>query len=368
MSRIIDTLKKQWSLVLLECLLLALFIGHVVTEKGQLFHWNFIDQLENMAYDARVILSTEESVDDRIVIVDIDEQSLLELGRWPWGRDKLAKLTHQLFTTYDVEIVGFDVVFAEPDQSSGLAILEQLGKTDFKDVQPYQQRLKRLRSRLDFDRLFIRSLKDKPVVLGYFFRSFAEDEEVVKAGKLPKPMFTAEDFPASDFAPPSAEGYGASLAEITKAAAGAGHFNPTLDDDGSVRRVPLFYDFDGKYYESLSLAMVRHLLEAEAIEPVYGFNFYKSFYNSPDYFRIGNRKIPVDEHSNVLVPYRGKEGSFPYISAVDVIKGEVDPALLKDRIVLVGSSAKGLFDLRTTPVQSALPGVEVHANLISGYF
>ncbi len=368
MNKILDRLKKQLPLIGLELLLLLIFVLHVVTDRGQFFHWNFIDQIENMAYDARVILSAQETVDDRIVIVDIDEKSLLEVGRWPWGRDQLAKLTNQLFEKYKVEVVGFDVVFAEPDNSSGLQILEKLANNQFKDVAEYQQRLKKIKPSLDYDQLFTKSLKDRPVILGYFFESFEEGEEVIKAGKLPKPIFSSKEFAARNFQPPSAQGYGASLESIFNSAKGAGHFNPTLDGDGSVRRVPIFYEYDDNFYESLSLAIIRHIMKSKTVEPIYGFNFYLSDYKSPDYFKVGDRKIPVDENSNVLVPYRGKEGSFPYISAVDVIKGKVDKSILYDRVVLVGSSAKGLFDLRNTPVQSALPGVEVHANLISGVF
>lgn len=368
MGKLLEQLRKQLPLVGLELLLLLLFVLHVITDKGQLFHWNFIDQIENIAYDARVILSTQESVDERIVIVDIDEKSLFEIGRWPWGRDKLAKLTDRLFEQYQVEVVGFDVVFAEPDNSSGLQILEKLADKEFRDVTEYQQRLKKLRPALDYDRRFINSLKGRPVILGYFFSSFDEGEEVITAGKLPEPVFTEDDFAGTNFNPPSADGYGASLKTISDSTYSAGHFNPFLDDDGSVRRVPMLYEFNGNYYESLSLAIVRYILKNKEIEPVHGFNFYWSHYNSPDFFRVGDRKIPIDERSNVLVPYRGKEGSFPYVSAVDVINGKVEKSVLHDKIILVGSSAKGLFDLRNTPVQSALPGVEVHANLISGIF
>ena len=368
MNKLIERLKKQLPLVGLELLLLLLFVMHVVTDRGQLFHWNFIDQIENIAYDARVILSTKESVDDRIVIVDIDEKSLSQIGRWPWGRDKLAVMTNKLFDHYKVELVGFDVVFAEPDNSSGLQILDKLARNEFKGVTQYQQRLKQIRSSLDYDQLFIESLKDRPVILGYFFESFTEGEEVIKVGKLPKPVFSAKEFAGTDFDPPAAEGYGASLESITDSAYRAGHFNPYLDEDGSVRRVPLFYEFNDNYYESLSLAMLRYIMKSESVDPVYGFNFYLSNYNSPDYFKVGNRKIPVDKHSNVLIPYRGKEASFPYVSAVDVINGEVDKEILHDKYIFVGSSAKGLFDLRNTPVQSAFPGVEIHANLISGVF
>ena len=104
-----------------------IFLGHAFTESGSLFHSSFIERLENLAYDARVRLTMPNDVDDRIVIVDIDEKSLSKIGRWPWGRDKMASLINQLFDHYKVEMVGFDIVFASPDESSGLSMLEKTG-------------------------------------------------------------------------------------------------------------------------------------------------------------------------------------------------------------------------------------------------
>ena len=85
-----------------------------------------------------------------------------------------------------------------------------------------------------------------------------------------------------------------------------------------------------------------------------------------DYLKVSDHLIPINERSEVLVPYRGREGSFPYISAIDVIDGSADLSALNDRIIIIGTSAKALFDLRATPVQEDYPGVEVHANLIAG--
>ena len=107
---------------------LILFLLHAATW----LRMGFIDRLENLAYDKRLTLTMPNTLEKRIVIVDIDERSLAAEGRWPWGRDKLAQLLDHLFTTYKVGLTGFDIVFAEPDTSSGLDILETLGGTEFK--------------------------------------------------------------------------------------------------------------------------------------------------------------------------------------------------------------------------------------------
>lgn len=91
-----------------------------------------LHKLDNYIYDARLRLTTLGGIDERIVILDIDEKSLAEVGRWPWSRNKLAELTTRLFDDYNIKVLGFDVVFAEPDQSSGLSSLDTLANGPLK--------------------------------------------------------------------------------------------------------------------------------------------------------------------------------------------------------------------------------------------
>jgi len=163
----------------------------------------------------------------------------------------------------------------------------------------------------------------------------------------------------------SAIGYGANLPELQANAVAAGHFNPDIDVDGIVRRVPLLYEFEGNYYESLSLAMSRQILGVDRLEPLLADDIAGN-YATVEWFRLGHIRIPVDEFAQAIVPYRGKQGSFPYVSATDVLNSQAAADILEDTIVLIGTSAPGLFDLRSTPVQNKFPGVEIHANLIAG--
>ena len=146
-----------------------------------------------------------------------------------------------------------------------------------------------------------------------------------------------------------------------------GHFNSRTDDDGVIRRVPMLAEYDGAYYEPLSLAMVRVLLGSPpvtAITPDQALA--PKGYPDLEWLQVGSLKIPVDDDGRALVPYRGRKGSFKYFSIVDVMNERIDPAELRGKIVLVGTTAPGLLDLRATPVDPLYPGVEVHANLISG--
>ncbi len=307
------------------------------------------------------------TVDERIVIVDIDEKSLAGLGRWPWGRDTMAKLTNQLFDGYGIFLVGFDIVFAEEDKSSGLHILNKLADNELNDQKEFIQRVTELAKELDYDQLFLDSLSNRRVVLGYYFNSASGEEGKLVSGKLPQPVYSAEEFEGINIKARSATGYAANLTRFQMDTTAAGHFNPSIDIDGVVRRIPMLYEYNGDYYESLSLAMARTLKDVDVIIPVFeGSNETGSEYFELESLQVGDLNIPVDDHIQALVPYRGKQSSFKYISAVDVINGTIDKSELKDKIALIGTSTPALFDLRSTPVAEVFPGVEVHANMLAG--
>lgn len=347
----------------LGILLVLAMLGH----SGRLYQVGFLNHLDSIIYDAKVRLTMPRTMDERIVILDIDEKSLAEQGRWPWGRDKLAQLMDKLFQDYGVRLVGFDVVFAEPDASSGLPSLEGLARRELRDNPAFQGVLRDLRPTLDFDSRFAASLEGRPVILGYYFSS---KEGGQNAGALPQPAFPAGVFDRRGIAFTSWRSYGANLPVFQKAAAGAGHFNPLVDFDGISRRVPLLAEHEGQYYESLSVAMVRALQGVSQLTAGFPKDA-PGVYGNMEWLDLktaqgGTLRIPVDENVATLIPYRGHQGSFPYISITDVLKGRVDKEKLAGRVVLVGTTAPGLMDLRATPVDAAYPGVEVHANLISG--
>ena len=328
----------------------------------------FIDNLESIIYDARLRLTMPRTVDDRIVILDIDEKSLIEPerggeGHWPWPRNRLALLLDKLFDHYQIAAVGFDVVFAETDRSSGLPVLEKLGAQELKGVQQFKSVLDEIKPRLDYDQLFADSMKNRAVVLGYTFLTDAG----VK-GAIPEPVLKASDFKT---APPLAEeylGYTGNLAMLQKNAASAGHFNPTVDSDGMTRRVPMLAKYRDGYYEPLALAIVRLIVGSPRIDLDIAQDTFSSAEQvaSLDFIRVGPYRIPLDVGGTALVPYRGAQNSFAYHSLTDVLNDRVDVNALRGKIALVGSSAPGLLDLRATPVDRAYPGVEIHANLIAG--
>ncbi len=355
-------MKKNAILIGLGLLVVLFFVGNA----ARFYSLGFVDRLSENLYDYSLQLTMPRTVDERIVILDIDEKSLKEEGRWPWGRDRMALLMDKLFDKYGVAVVGFDVVFAEKDESSGLKVLQKLAQNQLRDVPQFQTVLDRIQPQLEYDNLFAGKIRGRKVVLGYYLTD-QKDKRV--SGALPEPIFPPGSFRGRAIGFTAWNGYGANLPELQQAAASAGHFNPRVDFDGKVRRVPMLAEYNGAYYEPLSLAMVRTLLGQPELSP--GFvDGQTEGYAGLEWLELrtagGTLKIPVDGDVAAFVPYRGGSGSFVYISIADVLHDRVEPAQLKDKLVLVGTTAPGLMDMRSTPVAEVYPGVEVHANMISG--
>ncbi len=353
-------MKQHIVRIALGLIITLLFIGHA----AQYYVVPFITQLDNIIYDTRLQMTMPRGVDERIVILDIDEKSLQEVARWPWPRDVMAGLIGKLFGKYEIAIVAFDVVFAEADYSSGIRALEQMAQGSLKDIPAFQQVFRELRPSLDNDFLFAEAIKGKPVVLGYYLNSEKDAKRIaaIPAPVLPKGTFQGRNIPFTSWV-----GYGGNLPQFLNNAASAGHFNPITDPDGVVRRVPMIAELDGEYYEALSLAVVRTILGFPKVEPGYAPDrFLQRGYSGLEWLKVGPLTIPVDESASTLIPYRGRKFSFAYVSLADVIAERVPLERLKGKIALIGTTAPGMLDLRSTPVDNVFPGVEVHANLIAG--
>lgn len=323
-----------------------------------------LNRLENFTYDVRLNMLMPGGVDDRIVIVDIDEKSLKEQGRWPWGRNKLADLVDKLFDDYHVRVLGFDVVFAEKDESSGLKSLEEIKVKYLAGNQEFNRAIESLKPKLDYDQIFADSLKDRNVVLGYYF---LRDNQSSTSGLLPAPSFIEGSFKGKHVGFIEATGFGANLDVLQSNAQSAGHFNPDPDADGTSRRIPMLIKYKNQMYESLSVAVARAAIGAPRMEAGFADGLgVNNKYSGLEWLKVGNQRIPVDENVSTLIPYRGPQGSFTYVSASDVLSNKVVPEKLKNKIVLLGTTAAGLMDLRATPVQNIYAGVEIHANMIAG--
>ncbi|TJY61132.1 adenylate/guanylate cyclase domain-containing protein [Sinimarinibacterium sp. CAU 1509] len=341
--------------------LFAVFVLH----SGRWLPMRLLDLVEAFTYDTRILLTVPGTPDPRVVIVDLDERSLAAEG-WPWPRYKFAKLVNQLFDRYGIAVLGFDVVFAEPDDGAS-RLWERLSSKEFADIPEIAARSEQIHAELDYDGQFAAALKGRSVVLPFFFKPTVHEDEPASTGELCAPLIDAQAarLYAVDFV--QAAGAGGNVARLQQAAPNCGFFdNPLVDADGVYRRVPLLQAYDGAIYPSLALSVTRLAMGNPAVDLEF---------DPPDIrtslhlerLRIGTLQVPVDDRVAVYVPYRGPNRTFRYISAVDVLRGTVaDPAALSNAIVLVGTTAAGLLDLRSAPVGRVFTGVEVHANIVSG--
>ena len=366
---------KKHSLRTLVGLLLVIIAGANSLSDASL---GLVRTLNRLIYDTQVRLSSQATADQQIVILDIDERSLgsPKLGRWPWSRDKLATLLDRLFDDYGVKIVAFDVVFAEPDNSSGLSKLRDLAITSLKGSIDFQRTLAQISNDLDYDQRFTNALRGRPVILGYYFNAASGTPT---SGELPFPIMLEEDFNGVYAEMPAWQGFGSNLSRFVPVAVSSGHFNPIVDSDGLVRRVPLLAKYEKDYYESLALAIARLndglksvgsagelRLPPIGVSPrASGGDLARGRFPTLDAVTIGTKKIPTDLAANVLVPYRGGPKTFKYISLIDILEGREPKESLEGKIAIVGTTAPGLVDLRATPMSGIYPGVEVHANVAS---
>ena len=320
-------LKLLLGLLLSTLLILSyLFLPHKVFALDS--------QLRDFFFSQRGALPHTDT--PRVVIVDIDEKSIRALGQWPWRRDIISRLLEQI-THYRPGIIGLDILFAEPDRSSPHRI-----QADYPDLN--------LTTLPDYDRLLAHTFETTPVVGGYIFRF---DESGTHEPPLLPAIFIAPK--ESGLLSPHSLTLNTPL--LQHALYSSGFFNNLPDENGMIRKVPLLMAYDGMIFSSLALEMVRIYSGANRVELIP-----QSIDTSQ--VKFGAFRVPVDHFGQFTVNFRGAKHHFPYLSAIDLLNGTIDPTAIEGKFVLVGTSALGLYDLRSTTYDSNIPGVEIHANTI----
>lgn len=343
-----------------------------------------LEVFELKLYDQRLRWRGPISTTGQVTIVAIDEKSLAEVGQWPWSRILLAELIESI-SSFGPRAIGIDVIWSEPERRLGVldAVLaegEQVAATRMireireeliglvSKTPQLREFLKKLSEEVHPDEVLAKAIEESGrVVLGDFL--FMKQEEIPWNYdpnnpsiliSMTKSQYSIVRLPfGRQWEVPLLRAVGpkGNIEEIAKAAKAIGYFNIVPDMDGVVRAVPLVVECGENLLAPLSVQTLRHggnpFSWAVEVEPfgIVGIKWSHGF-------------IPTSEDGFMVINFRGKGGTFPRVSAVDVLKRSVPREVLEDKIVFIGAVATGIFDLRVTPLDSACPGVEIHANIV----
>ncbi len=295
-------------------------------------------RLDHTVYDIMLRAAGTRPPDDRVVIVDVDERSLSTVGQWPWRRDLVARLIERLRDS-GASVIAVDVMFAEPDRYAPLPGEDAVAPATGPDTALAQ------------------TLRDGRVILGYGL-TFESNGNVKRRCAL-HPISLAVLQPASianEIPFFTATGAVCNLPILAEAAGASGFLNAAPDGDGILRRAPLVASIDGRRYPSLALAAVAAATGAR------DFSLHVATVNDA-ILRAGESRIPVDAKGSLLLRYRGEKGTFPYVSAADVMTRQSPPDALRGKIVFVGTTALGTREVVATPLDTLFAGVEVQATV-----
>jgi adenylate cyclase len=304
-----------------------------------------LEEIRLRTFDFYQSLRPRETVSRPVVIVDIDEASLKEIGQWPWPRTILADLVTRL-AELGVVAIGFDIIFAEPDRMS-----PSIAATSFRNLDDDTRN--KLRTLPSNDEVFAQAIRRSRVVLGQAGSATAAPRSQAEAAL--QTGFAVRGPDATPFLVTFA-GLLRNVPVIEQAAAGRGVFSVLPERDGIVRRVPLVMRAQGAMAPSLSIELLRVVTNSSAI-------LVRTDQAGVQSVAVPGLQLPTDQNGRFWVHFN-KHDPARYVSAKDVLQGRVPRDRVEGKLVLMGTSAVGLLDIKTTPVSAAIPGVEIHAQIL----
>ena len=320
--------------------LISLFLlTSLIISSSYLFLPDHFQSLDNRVRDFYFKFRGPQKASEDIVIIDIDERSIKELGQWPWERDKFAQVLTNL-SNGGAGIIGLDIVFSEADKTSPKRFASKwdLNSTNLPD----------------YDLILAQTVADTPTILGYVF-DFNSNDNLNDAPQVPA-IFVEKSNNYGEFLP-LAKGVLPNLEVIQNAGYSSGYMNNIPDETGIIRSVPLMIKYDDVIYPSLAFEMFRIASNASKIVLTYSAA-------GLDDLLLGDIDIKSDRFARLYLNFRGPFKSYKYISIADVYDNTFNQKDIEGKFVLIGTSAYGLMDLRSTPMDSVIAGVEIHANLI----
>ncbi|MEW6521685.1 MAG: adenylate/guanylate cyclase domain-containing protein [Thermodesulfobacteriota bacterium] len=320
-----------------------------------------LTSFDNRLTDLMFTIRGKTPVSGEVVIVDIDDASLARIGQWPWPRKTMAELADRLRAA-GARVIGFDMVFAEPDRTSPKNHLDGIIELLNAPVSDEERDALRANPALDHDVILGDTLAAMPSVLGYVFRT---SPQAGLAANVPLPSciirLDPPSIPLSSINFIQASQAIVNLTEVSQAES-EGFFNVFPDPAGTIRKVPLFMALNGVPYPSLALEAMRVGLREEEVT-IHLSRQVATPKKGVLGVTVAGRFIPTDDQGQLTVNYRGPVKTFTYVPAAEVLAGrQLD--LLRDKFVLIGTSAAGLLDLRATPFANIFPGAEIQATVI----
>ena len=323
-------------------------------------------RLENTFLDIRFKLRGERPAGQEVVLVVIDEKSLKELGRWPWSRDKQAQLVTEIGAD-GAKVIGLDIIYAEAEVTDSLQELQEIISTaNVTGTSPALQEL--LRKKLavaDTDHQLAKSMQAaKNVVLAF---PLIVPESQLPKQETPRKATAPEYIKRSEFMlvkqarggealePHQATDTLLPLKQFAEQAVGIGHVYSLPDLDGVTRYEYLALRYQDSYYPSFGLEVARVYLGVP--------RDHMSF-TLGEGVHLDALFIPTDQKARLLINYPGRERSFQYVSATDVLHKRVPTGIFKEKAVLVGTAALATYNQQTTPFSANFPGVEKNAAVV----
>jgi adenylate cyclase len=303
-----------------------------------------IEELRVRTFDTFQRIDPRVKTERPVTIVDIDEKSLSKLGQWPWPRTRIADLVANL-TKLGAVVIAFDVIFSEPDRLNPDAAADTFRNLD----EATREKLRALPSN---DQVFADTMRRSRVVLGESGLPMVLSE--------PDPTLPVTGLAMLGEEPQrfmfKFRGLLRNTAVLEKAAAGRGLLTINPERDGIVRRVPMIMQAQGTTMPSLSFEMLRVVTGTDTI-------FIKADLAGLTSIGVKGFQIPTDRNGQLWVHFAHYDPAL-YVSATDVLEGTVRPEMIKNKLILIGTSAVGLNDIKTTPVSASMPGVEIHAQVL----
>lgn len=359
-------MKKTALLYPLLISIFTIFVGTLAYLQGI----SFLDLMELKTIDLRFEARGQIPPGPDVVLAVIDEKSISKEGKWIWPRSKIANLITKL-SKAGARVIAFDIGFLEPDDKKIITTINEIQRTIHnydirkKEIDNY---LKNLKKHANNDQLLADAIRNSTakIVLGYFFHMdpiesghISENEISIHQDNISGSKYkfirysseTAQNIALIEAITPQSN-----IEIISTATDYCGFFNMLPDKDGVVRWMPGVLKCMETLYAPLALITVNAYLESPISMNIGEYGVER--------LQIGKLMVPTDELGRILINYRGAGKTFPHIPVTDILNNNTADTVVKDKIVIVGATAVGIYDLRVTPFGTVFPGVEIHANVV----